>query len=150
MVSTLVGECRGDRNVCVSWHPFRSELVSISSSGEAVLWRRQFTDKLLAFEELEENVVYTEGENEFDMVIDESTGKRIPAKYREHFVSDAFVASGSHIDTLSISNDEIDRPVHTPGSPPTSVELRKLVVLAARPDVAKGEMRLTTAVGLHG
>eukprot|EP00945_MAST-04E_sp_MAST-4E-sp1_P004116 g4116.t1 len=151
LVSTLVGECHGDRNVCIAWHPHRSELVSISESGETVLWRRKISDKILAFEELEENVLYVEGENEFDMIVDERTGKQIPARYCKQLAgAQVSVEAQARIDVIStLGAGDVD-PSRAPGSPLTFEELRRLVVVPARPAAGKGEPRLTSMVGCGG
>lgn len=53
------------------WHPTRSILASVCTSGDVYLWKTPSTEIWSAyapgFEELEENVEYEEGEDEFDL-----------------------------------------------------------------------------------
>ncbi|WFC99029.1 chromatin binding protein [Malassezia yamatoensis] len=53
------------------WHPIQPQIVSIAASGDLFLWRTKWTEIWSAyapgFEELDENVVYREREDEFDL-----------------------------------------------------------------------------------
>lgn len=80
----LVKVLEGPREplVSVQWHPVRAQLASITSSGNVHIWSTKATEIWSAyapgFEELDENVVYAEREDEFDLVREKlTTGRRV-------------------------------------------------------------------------
>ena len=54
------------------WHPFRPTVASVSSYGAVLIWGINYQENWSAFapdfRELEENVEYSEREDEFDIV----------------------------------------------------------------------------------
>ena len=69
-----------DSLIDVDWHPTRPMLVSVSNTGAIYLWYNPPTETWSAyapgFEELEENIVYEEREDEFDLEDEEELTRR--------------------------------------------------------------------------
>jgi COMPASS component SWD1 len=69
-----------DSLIGVDWHPTRPMLASVSNTGSVNLWFTPPTESWSAyapgFEELEENIVYEEREDEFDLEDEEELTRR--------------------------------------------------------------------------
>lgn len=69
-----------DSLIDVDWHPTRPMLASVSNTGAVYLWFTPPTETWSAyapgFEELEENIVYEEREDEFDLEDEEELTRR--------------------------------------------------------------------------
>lgn len=85
------------------WHPKRPILVSISNNGIAYIWNVHYTENWSAyapgFTELEENEVYIEREDEFDILDEEEEERKIQTKIKEESV---------YVDILSVDKNDSD------------------------------------------
>lgn len=90
-----------DSLVDADWHPSRPMLASVSHTGAINIWFNPPTEIWSAyapgFEELEENVVYEEREDEFDLEDDEEMSRR---KQDEE---------EAHVDILSFGPQQTER-----------------------------------------